>query len=76
MERSVAETIMAFANSSRQRPTKKEVQALRLADAAPDLLAAAKAIVEVINEGGEWADRGGWLANLEAAIAKATGKEA
>ena len=45
----------------------------RLIITAPELLEAAEAIVLAINESGEWADRGGWLANLEAAIRKARG---
>jgi hypothetical protein len=38
-----------------------------------ELLEAAKAIVEVIIETGEWAYRGDSMQNLEAAIAKAKG---
>ena len=75
MERHVAETIMAFAHGSRQRATKEQARAIRLADAAPDLLNVLKRLVKArtsidFNE----------IANLvvlaEAAIAKATGKEA
>jgi hypothetical protein len=49
------------------------VQLCDLHAAAESLLAAAKAIADVIFRNGDWADRGGWLADLETAIASATG---
>ena len=49
------------------------VQLCDLHAAAESLLAAAQAIVDVIFRNGDWADRGGWLADLETAIASATG---
>ena len=49
------------------------VQLCDLHAAAESLLAAAQAIVDVISLDGDWADRGGWRADLETAIASATG---